>query len=66
MQAGSIWVQSGYHKVGKMEQRPGDESCQHHENKHVFIIDVGFYLNLDHHGSVGDEKNQKEDAEVDK
>ena len=72
MQAGVLQtgVQSGHQNLRKMGQCPGKESCQHHKNKHVFfsgfIVDVGFHLDLDHHCSVGDEKDREEDAEVDK
>ena len=31
----------------------------------AFIVNIGFHLDLDHHGSVGDEKDLEEDAEVD-
>ena len=50
-----------------MEQSPSNERCQHHANNDVFfplfVINVLFQFDLDHHGSVGDEKDQEEDAE---
>ena len=63
-------VKSIHQDVRKMEQCPGNGSCQHHEDKDVFfpafIIDIGFHLDLDHHGSARDEKDREEDAEVGK
>ena len=63
-------VKSMHKDVRKMEQRPGNGSCQHYEDKDLFfpafIIEIWFNLDLDHHGSARDEKDREEDAEVGK
>ena len=69
MQAGGLetGVKSIHQDVRKMKQSPGNKRCQHHENKDVFFspffINICFQLDLDHHGSVGDE-NDQEDEDV--